>query len=156
MILKIRVKRLAVSRLLLRLFFTSDERPQHLDRCAGVYGRCCKYKIDIAYNFRSLQSGFAGAKILDYYKSVITGSSRSKALVISRTGRIAFMIVNEPHWLSYFASRFSIAHTAKISSEVGYGNEPRISAPGASIIADLATPLICSLRVSVPFVDFSW
>lgn len=103
-----------VSRLL-RLLLTSDERSRHFDRCAGVYGRCCKYKIDIAYNFRSLQSGFAGAKILDYYKSVITGSGRGRAPVIGRTSRIAFTIINEAHRLSYFASRFSIALAAKIT-----------------------------------------
>lgn len=84
-------------------------------RCAGVYGRCCKYKIDIAYNFRPLQSGFAGAKILDYYKSVITGSGRGRAPVIGRTGRIAFTIVNEAYRFSYLASRFSIALATKIT-----------------------------------------
>jgi len=127
----------------------------------ATFGQVCwclrlvLYKIDIAYNFRSLQSAFAGAKILDYYKSVITGSGRGKAFVISRPHRLY-----DRQWTTltfvFRIALFNCAHGKNHRSEVGYGNEPRISAPGASIIADLATPLICSLHVSVPFVEFSW
>lgn len=83
----------------------------------------------------------AGAKILDYYKSVITGSVRSSAPSLAASAW-SFTIVNEAH-RHVFAPRFSVARARARTDmkhhrlEVGYGNKPRTSAPGALVIADL-------------------
>lgn len=117
---------------------------RYSDRCVPAFtAGCCRYKIDIAYNLRPLQSGCAaGAKILDYYKSpsVITGSDLGNAPPPADRAGIAgsFTIANEAHRRAFRSSRlFNRTCWRELPLRRGLWKSAANFRPGPAVTADL-------------------
>lgn len=95
-----------------------------------VYSQRCRYKIDIAYNLRPLQSGCAaGAKILDYYKS--PSAWLQAPISVTRLRRPIGRASRGPLRSLMKHIAFSVALVGEnYRLGVDYGNQLRISAPG--------------------------